>query len=158
MLEETKILLSGYQKLTETWGFEELIGSLYSKNQEDDFVYAFKTIQKLASRSGNVHGGFIMMAADHIMSFDILRRKDRPFHIATVQLNCQFIDRVPIDELLFVYPKILRKTRHLIFTEAQIHVGSRLLFQASGIWKIVDPNSTVARQVEEGSKKSNSIT
>ena len=149
MSEESDKLLSEYQKLTETFGFEELIGSLYSKEIQDDFAYAFETTEKMVSKSGNVHGGFMMMAADHIISFDILRRKDRPFHIATVQLNSQFIDRVPIHTLLIAYPKILRKTRHLIFTEIAVFAETRMVFQASGIWKIVDPNTKVARQVAE---------
>jgi len=137
----------GYVPLPRTGGFTELIGPLFSREEGENFSYAFETTQKLQSRSGNVHGGFMMMAADHIISLDILRRKDRPYHIATVQLDSHFIDRAPMGIHLIARPRILRRTRHLIFTDIQIYGNDRLLFQASGIWKIVDPNSRVARKV-----------
>ncbi|MBT3785675.1 PaaI family thioesterase [bacterium] len=143
---ETSLPPQGFSHMPETGGFDRLIGDLYEKFDGENWTYCFLTTQKIQSSSGNVHGGFLMMAVDHLISLDILRRKDRPYHIATAQLESHFIDRTPVGIWVFGKPRILRRTRHLLFTDCEFSSENGLLFRATGIWKIVAADSRVARE------------
>jgi predicted transcriptional regulator len=47
----------------------------------------------------------------------------------------QFIDAVQIGEVVETQPVVLRATRQLMFVDARLCVGERMVGSASGIWK-----------------------
>ena len=124
--------------MPETGGFNELVAQLYEKPSENGVLYGFHTGERLRSVGGSVHGGFSMMVADHLMAMAILRQKDRPGHIATIQMSTQFIERVPVGVWLNIQPEVVRKTATLIFATCVFFTDSTLL-KAEGIWKITAP-------------------
>jgi acyl-coenzyme A thioesterase PaaI-like protein len=129
---------AGFQFMAETGGFNELVADLYEKKTEKGTLYGFHTGERLRSVGGSVHGGFSMMVADHLMAMAILRQKNRPGHIATIQMSSQFIERVPVGVWLNVQPEVVRQTAQLIFATC-VFFTDATLFKAEGIWKITAP-------------------
>ena len=61
--------------------------------------------------------------------------------LATIQMDTHFIDSARIGELLISKPRVVRATRSLIFTTAEVTAGSRCVATASGVFKILKNDS-----------------
>jgi len=87
---------------------------------------------------GFVEGGLVMALADHAMYLDIVRSTEHR-HVATVSQNTDFIAGARPGDWIEARPVIVRKTRSLVFTRAQVvAVDDRLLATATGVWKVVE--------------------
>jgi len=56
-------------------------------------------------------------------------------------MDTHFIDSAQIGELLMSKPRVIRATRSLIFTTAEVTAGSRCVATASGVFKILKNDS-----------------
>ena len=61
--------------------------------------------------------------------------------LVTVQMDVHFIDAGQIGELLIARPRVVRVTRSLIFTTAEVIADGRCLVTANGVFKILKDNS-----------------
>jgi acyl-coenzyme A thioesterase PaaI-like protein len=61
--------------------------------------------------------------------------------LATIQMDVHFIDSGRIGELLIAKPRVIRATRSLIFTTAEVTSGGRCIVTASGVFKILKNDS-----------------
>ena len=52
-----------------------------------------------------------------------------------MQLDMQFVDAVQIGEFVEAHCKVVRRTRSLIFMDAELKVGERVVATAKGLWK-----------------------
>ena len=93
------------------------------------------------NQGGSIHGGVLMTAIDHILAMHILRQKNPPSRIATIQLNSYFVSRGIAGKFVIARPKIIRRTRDVIFVEGSLLHGNNEFYIARGIWKIVQANS-----------------
>jgi acyl-coenzyme A thioesterase PaaI-like protein len=81
-----------------------------------------------------VQGGMLMTFADRSMGMTCwYANGKRPQ--ATVQLDMHFVDAVQIGEFVEAKCEVVRRTRALIFMNADLVVGTRLVATAKGIWK-----------------------
>jgi len=82
-----------------------------------------------------VHGGMLMTLADQAMGMTALRATGNKPH-ATIELNIQFVGAVRIGEFVEAHCEIVRVTRAIIFMQCKLVVGTRVVANATGIWKI----------------------
>ena len=61
--------------------------------------------------------------------------------LATIQMDTHFIDSARIGEILTSKPRVIRATRSLIFTTAEVIAGGRCVATASGVFKILKNES-----------------
>jgi acyl-coenzyme A thioesterase PaaI-like protein len=54
---------------------------------------------------------------------------------ATIELNIQFVGAVRLGEFVEAHPEVARATRSLVFMQARMLVGTRLVVTTNGIWK-----------------------
>ena len=57
---------------------------------------------------------------------------------ATIELNIQFVGAVRLGEFVEAHPEVVRATRSLVFMQAKMFVGARLVVTTNGIWKILE--------------------
>ena len=87
---------------------------------------------------GFVEGGAMMALADHAMYFDIVKSTEIR-NAATVSLNTDFLANARPGDWIETRPAIVRKTRSLVFTRAEVFAGDdRLLATVTAVWKVVD--------------------
>jgi acyl-coenzyme A thioesterase PaaI-like protein len=115
-------------------GFIGLIGPFWSRPWGDSFRYAFLAADKHHNRRGVVQGGMLMTFADRSMGMTCWYANGRVPQ-ATVQLDMQFVDVVQIGEFVEAHCKVVRRTRSLIFMDAELKVGERVVATAKGLWK-----------------------
>ena len=117
-------------------GFIGLVGPLWERPDGDSFRYAFMAEHKHHNRRGVVQGGMLMTFADRAMGMTSWYANGRQPQ-ATVQLDVHFIDAVEIGEFVEAQCRVVRQTRTLMFMEADLIAGSRVVGTAHGIWKIL---------------------
>jgi len=115
-------------------GFIGLVGPFWARKAGDSYEYAFLAEPKHHNRRHVVQGGMLMTFADRSMGMTCwYANGKRPQ--ATVQLDMHFVDAVQIGEFVEAKCEVVRRTRALIFMNADLVVGTRVVATAKGIWK-----------------------
>jgi acyl-coenzyme A thioesterase PaaI-like protein len=115
-------------------GFIGLVGPFWARKARDGYEYAFLAEPKHHNRRHVVQGGMLMTFADRSMGMTCwYANGKRPQ--ATVQLDMHFVDAVEIGEFVEAKCEVMRRTRALIFMNADLVVGTRVVATAKGIWK-----------------------
>lgn len=115
-------------------GFIGLVGPLWKRPAGDSFRYAFLAEPKHHNRRGVVQGGMLMTFADRSMGMTCWYANGQQPQ-ATVQLDMHFIDAVQIGEFVEAMCTVVRRTRSVIFMNADLVVGGRIVATAKGVWK-----------------------
>jgi uncharacterized protein (TIGR00369 family) len=117
--------------------FGELVGPIWHRRVGDDLHVGFVVAQKHLNIAGNLHGGMLMTLADQAMAVAARGATGGKRH-ATIDLNMQFVGAVRLGEFVEARPEIVRATRSVVFMQAKMRVGDRLIATTSGIWKILE--------------------
>lgn len=115
-------------------GFIGLVGPLWTRQSDDNHFYGFKAESKHHNRRGVVQGGMLMTFADRSMGMTCWYANERQPQ-ATVQLDMHFIDAVQVGEFVEAKCNVIRRTRSLVFMNAELVVGTRVVATATGVWK-----------------------
>ena len=138
-LAAAKLKADGWT-IVETSGFLSLVGPLWQRVVNGEHEYAILAQDKHHNRRGLVQGGLLMTFADRASGMTARYVSGKPT-LATVQMDTHFIDSARIGELLISKPRVVRATRSLIFTTAEVTAGSRCVATASGVFKILKNDS-----------------
>jgi uncharacterized protein (TIGR00369 family) len=136
---DEKLKAAGWT-VVETGGFLSLVGPLWQRVLNGDHEYAILAQDKHHNRRGLVQGGVLMTLADRASGMIARLVSGRPT-LATVQMDVHFVDSGKIGELLIAKPRVVRATRSLIFTTAEVTAEDRCVVTASGVFKILKDNS-----------------
>jgi uncharacterized protein (TIGR00369 family) len=113
-------------------GFGQLAGPIW---RHDDGRFGIVVEAKHLNFASIVHGGMLMTLADQAMGMTALRATGKKPH-ATIELNMQFVGGVRFGEFVEAHCEIVRLTRAIIFMQCKLVVGTRVVANATGIWKI----------------------
>jgi uncharacterized protein (TIGR00369 family) len=125
--------------VVDTSGFLNLIGPLWHRVSNGDHEYAILAQDKHHNRRGLVQGGVLMTLADRASGMIARLVSGKPT-LATIQMDVHFIDSGRIGELLVARPRVVRATRSLIFTTAEVTATGRCVVTASGVFKVLKDN------------------
>src|SRR5215210_5492933 len=117
-------------------GFIGLVGPFWTRPHGDSYLFAFMAESKHHNRRGVVQGGMLMTFADRSMGMTCWYANERQPQ-AIVQLDVHFIDAVQIGEFVEAKCTVVRRTRSLIFMNAELLVGARVVATAKGVWKTI---------------------
>jgi acyl-coenzyme A thioesterase PaaI-like protein len=126
--------------IVETTGFLSLVGPLWQRVMNGEHEYAIVAQDKHHNRRGLVQGGLLMTFADRASGMTARYVSGKPT-LATIQMDTHFIDSAKIGEILMAKPRVVRATRSLIFTNAEVTAGNRCIATASGVFKILKNDS-----------------
>ena len=130
-----KLTASGWT-IVETSGFLSLVGPLWQRVVDGAHEYAIVAQDKHHNRRGLVQGGLLMTFADRTCGMTARYVSGHP-HLATVQMDTQFVDSGKSGETLLSKPRVARVTRSLIFVTTEISAENRCIAIASGVFKIL---------------------
>ena len=122
-------------------GLIALVGPLWEHqgNSPDEFRLGFLAEERHTNRGGFVHGGMLMTLIDHAIGMIVLNHNATESQ-ATIQLDSHFMDIVYPGDFVIASSRVMRKTRSLIFMQGELHVGTRQVCTASGVWKLLRPS------------------
>jgi len=73
--------------------------------------------------------------ADQAMGMTALRATGNKPH-ATIELNMQFVGAVRLGEFVEAHCEVVRLTRAITFMQCRLVVDTRVVANATGLWKI----------------------
>lgn len=126
----------GWEAVANHTAFGDLVGPIWRREDGGHLRFGFTVAPKHLNRAGNLHGGMLMTVADQAMAMTARAATGGKPH-ATIELNMQFIDAVRLGEFVEVRPEVARATRSVVFMQAKMVVGARLVATTNGIWKIL---------------------
>jgi uncharacterized protein (TIGR00369 family) len=127
---------AGWRIISNNTAFGELVGPIWRLDGERP-RFGFVVAPKHLNRSGNLHGGMLMTLADNAMAIAAREATGSKRH-ATIELNIQFVGSVRLGEFVEAHPEVVRATRSVIFMQAKMFVGTRVVVTTNGIWKILE--------------------
>jgi uncharacterized protein (TIGR00369 family) len=128
----------GYRKLGWHAGFDVLIGPMYYKKDEDgNFKFITKILDKHLNANGVAHGGFSMTLTDIFFGTLAFVASGKKL-TSTVSLNCNFVSPGLQDEIIECEAKVTRTTRSMVFIDGNLISKDKVIVSASGIWKILN--------------------
>jgi uncharacterized protein (TIGR00369 family) len=119
-------------KIVRQNGFGELVGPIW---RHGDARFGFLVEAQHLNFAEIVHGGMLTTLADQAMGMTALRATGNKPH-ATIELNIQFVGAVRLNEFVEAHCEIVRLTRAIIFVQCKLLVGTRVVANATGVWKI----------------------
>jgi uncharacterized protein (TIGR00369 family) len=127
----------GWEEISNHTAFGDLVGPIWRREDDDRLRFGFVVAPKHLNRAGNLHGGMLMTVADQSMAMTARQASGAQRH-ATIELNIQFVGGVKLGEFVESYPEVVRTTRSLVFMQAKMFVGTRVVVTTNGIWKILE--------------------
>jgi uncharacterized protein (TIGR00369 family) len=128
---------AGWEIISSNTAFGDLVGPIWRRKDGDQLRFGFIVAPKHLNRAGNLHGGMLMTLADNAMAITARDASGARRH-ATIELNIQFVGAVQLGEFVEAHPEVARATRSLVFMQAKMFVGTRLVVTTNGIWKILE--------------------
>jgi uncharacterized protein (TIGR00369 family) len=119
-------------KIIKQNGFGELAGPIW---RNGDARFGFLVEAKHLNFANIVHGGMLTTLADQAMGMTALRATGNKPH-ATIELNMQFVGAVRLGEFVEAHCEIVRLTCAITFMQCRLVVGTRIVANAAGVWKI----------------------
>lgn len=117
-------------------GFLGLVGPVLERWQDGRPQLAFTAQDKHRNKIGVVQGGMLVTLVDRAMGVAAYAAVDRK-RVATIQLDTHFLAAAQVDDFIVARPDVVRVTRSVVFVEARVCAGDRVLLTAKGIWKIL---------------------
>ncbi len=119
-------------------GFIKHIGGIqFKKVSDNSFEFHTKVQSFNLNSKGISHGGYIASILDSGMgtaAHEVLEKNQR---CVTISLDIKFISASKEGEVLIGKVEVTKKTKSLVFVNANIFEKKTIVSSASGIWKIL---------------------
>lgn len=116
--------------------FMALVGPLLSVRADDgSFIYGLQTGDQHKNAIGIVHGGVITSLLDQAIAMVTWTAADRKPTV-TVQMDVRFMNAAKAGDLIEARANVHHTTRSLMFIDATVNCGKKVLSTASAVMKI----------------------
>lgn len=99
-------------------------------------LYGLQTDSSHCNAIGTVHGGVLTSLLDQALAVEAWNAANRQPTV-TLQMDTRFVDAAHAGDLLEASATLRRTTRSLLFVDADLHSGDRLVATATAVMKIV---------------------
>jgi acyl-coenzyme A thioesterase PaaI-like protein len=110
-------------------------GTPFRRRHGDTWHYGLRTRADHANPAGAVHGGILVLFADHTLGLYVEAAAPGVPNV-TIQLNTHFLSAVEPGEFLTLRGEVTRATGSLVFVRGLIAAGEREVVAVDGIWRV----------------------
>lgn len=138
MQTDPDIIALGYEAdLTPVDPYEVLIGPFYARREaEGDYSYAFRVGEQHTNVNEIAHGGMLMSFADSVVANAAFAANDG-MPAVTLSMNTTFLAPGRIGDLVECRPRLVRRTREIIFVDADFQASGTTLLTVKSLWKVI---------------------
>lgn len=126
----------GFEESRTRGPFSTHNGPFFHKVSEDGFAQGFRVLPRHCNSRGIVHGGMLMTFADGLLATAVWRATGKVG--LTVRMNSDFLSIARPGEWVEGTAEVTRAGRSLVFAEARVNAGTRLVLTASGVFKVME--------------------
>lgn len=145
--QELEITLreDGWRHL-EASGFIAHVGPFWVKTENGVVHMGFLADERHRNRRSIVQGGMLATLADRAMGLAV-RLNNEGAPQTTIQLDIHYVDAAKIGEFIEARCRVVRRTKHVLFVDADLVAGDRLVATAKGIWKVLQVRDELGHRV-----------
>ncbi|MBL0163778.1 MAG: PaaI family thioesterase [Xanthomonadales bacterium] len=127
---------SGFEPVSRTSPFAELIGPVYQKPDASLLILAIRAERKHCNVRGHVHGGVLGTLADIAMGHSTAFSTNPPTPLVTVNLSIDFAGKAELGDWIEIHTDVLKVGRNLAFANCHFQVGGARIARASAVFSI----------------------
>ena len=128
---------NNFEQISIKSGFMKYNGGILFRTISET-EYEFKTTIKEnhLNTAGITHGGYIATIIDSGAGTGAHRVAGNS-NCVTISLDIKFVASTKLDDEVFGFVKILKKTKSMVFLICHLKSNEKIIASASGIWKIL---------------------
>ncbi len=123
-------------------------GPLYAFDDGAIWKRGFRVLPRHCNAFGLVHGGWLMAFADGLLAEACFRASGTP--ILTIRMTSDFLNPARTGEWVEGTARTTRVTRSMAFAECEIRSGAKLIFTATGVFKLMEGHARRAKRALSG--------
>lgn len=133
---DTQRVPEGFEPMDRGSAFLEMMGPVYCKKLTDGrIVIGLRVEQKHTNVKGIAHGGMLVTLADSALGIALtIANDEKP--LVTVNLSTDFVDAAYPGDWVEAHVDIQRLGGSLAFANCYLHVGTRRILRASGVFAV----------------------
>ena len=129
----------GFEMLTRTSSFHELVGPLYAR-RDGGLVVGMMVAEKHQNRRGIVHGGMICTLVDFAMGHAASELTDPPRKLVTTTLSVDFAGNARPGDWIEAHIDVMRPGNRVSFVNCFVYRGTARIARASATFQILRPD------------------
>ena len=122
-------------------------GVMFRSISENEFEFKSTINENHLNAAGITHGGYLSALID-AGAGTAAHRSAGNLRCVTISLELKFIGASKVNDEIFGYVRILKKTKTLVFLFCELKCEGKIITSASGIWKILN-----SKKSDTGAKK-----
>jgi uncharacterized protein (TIGR00369 family) len=126
----------GFVVSARTSPFIDLIGPLYTCDDERGIVIGLEVRRDHLNTRGRLHGAIVAALADIVLGRNAAAATDPPTPLVTSSLTIDFIAAADEGDWIEATAEAIRVGRRLGFARALLRRGDRIVAQASGVFAV----------------------
>ena len=130
----------GFELLTRTSPFHELVGPLYARRDDGRFVVGMRVAEKHQNRRGIVHGGMICTLVDFAMGYAASELTNPPRKLVTTTLSVDFAGNARPGDWIEAHIDVMRPGNRVSFVNCFVYRGPARIARASATFQILRPD------------------
>ncbi len=112
-------------------------GLLFKEISKNEFEFKTTIKENHLNTIGITHGGYISSIIDSGAGTGAHRAANNS-PCVTISLDIQFIASTKLNDKIFGFVKILKRTKSMVFLICHLKSNKKIIASASGIWKILN--------------------
>lgn len=124
----------GFEVLSRTSPFLDLIQPIYSQQIENALKLGFFCEQKHCNARGFIHGGVLSTLADIALGYNCVLASEKPNGLVTSNLSIDFVGSAKIGDWIEIDVDVQKTGRTLAFANCYFFVKGKRIARASAIF------------------------
>jgi acyl-coenzyme A thioesterase PaaI-like protein len=133
----------GYDLMSLGDPFEAFVGPFFENRQNhtadvergEPLLFAFQIDDRHVNARQVCHGGMFMTFADAMLGHIAWRTAKT--HTVTLSMQSQFLKPGHLGDWVIIRPKLVRKTRSIIFVDGTFEINDEIVYTATSLWKVI---------------------
>lgn len=130
---------AGFEPLPRSSPFINLIGPLYTRQDEHGTVLGLRVREEHLNNRGWVHGAVATALLDVVCARNIANRTDPPTPVVTASLTADFIAPARAGDWIEATASVTRLGRRLAFCTGRLDCGEKTIAQATAVFAVITP-------------------
>ncbi len=126
--------------------YSRSVGPFYFRREGDCFRQGFRVKAKHCNGAGIVHGGMLSTLADNTMAAAVYTLLGT--RALTIEMNLHFMSMSKPGDWLEAVARVRHSTQAVVFCEADLFVGDRIVMTATGMFRRLRPRKGASKTLE----------
>ena len=128
----------GFEPIFRSSPFLDLLGPLYNKRADEEYIVGFHAGEKHCNARGLVHGGVLSGLADIALGYSTVLSGSEPVPLITANLSIDYAGAARLGDWIEIRSDVQKVGRKMAFANCYFHVDEKRIARASAVFSVAD--------------------